>query len=102
MLLLSKAGPRQVFRPLSAPKDVVSLGATVSAYERAFYWQRGLLLLTLFARRSLPLNTVVCSAAIGSCEKAQLQMAMEQNRCVEASCVEGCPGHHGSSEVLGL
>eukprot|EP00439_Symbiodinium_sp_Y106_P038726 s1604_g4.t1 len=60
--------------------DVVSLGATVSAYERAFYWQRGLLLLTLFARRSLPLNTVVCSAAIGSCEKAQLQMAMEQNR----------------------
>ena len=52
----------------------------MSACERAFCWQRGLLLLTLLARRSLQLNTVVCSAAIGSCEKAQLQLAMEDVR----------------------
>ena len=56
----------------------------MSACERAFCWQRGLLLLTLFARRSLPLNAVVCSAAIGSCEKAQLQLAMEHARGLQS------------------
>ena len=70
-------------------QDVVSFGATVSAFEKTFRWQQGLLLLNLFAARTLRLNAVACSAAIGACEKAQLQLAMEN----ASKAFTDCAGH---------
>ena len=69
-------------------QDVVSLGATISACERALCWQRSILLVNGFALSSLRLNGVACSAAISACEKAQLQLALENMRCARRRTID--------------
>ena len=57
----------------------------MSACERASCWQKALLVLTSFAAHSLQQNAVACSAAIGACEKAQLQLAKRRKRQLHAA-----------------